>query len=302
MSNRVSLSPRDLSLLRLLSWTPATTALLIRANNTFDGGPFTDERRLRERLQTLSEAGVVRFWSTAHSGGGLQNYYKLTPLGFELLYGVEASQPTRAFFGEVSPSLFEHTFRLAEVIVETVRACHERRVTINRFIRESELTLRVGEEQVQPDCFFRLAAGGRAFNAAFEIDNSTESLDSNAASSVRRKLTTYHGYQEQVLSQWLAAGKKWERPRFRVVFLTQSIERAHHILSLAADTTRNRSRRTVYAATLDSYVTAADPLHTPLLLDHRGEWQSLVDLHPAASYRKTPVRLARPVESSLGVC
>ena len=160
----------------------------------------------------------------------------------------------------------------------------------------------MGEEQVQPDCFFRLAAAGKAFNVAFEIDNSTESLDSNAAISVRKKLTTYHGYQEQVLSQWLAAGKKWERPRFRVVFLTQSIERAHHILSLAAETTRNKSRRLVYAATLESYITADDPLHTPLLLDHRGEWQSIVELHPTASYRKTPVRLARPLPSPLGVC
>ena len=135
MSNRVSLSPRDLSLLRLLSWTTATTALLVRASSTFEGGPYTDERRLRERLQTLSEAGVIRSWSTAHAGGGLQNYYKLTPLGFELVYGVDTPQPPRAFFSEVSASLFEHTFRLAEVIVETVRACLARRITISRFIR-----------------------------------------------------------------------------------------------------------------------------------------------------------------------
>ena len=73
MSNRVSLSPRDTSLLRLLSWTPATTGLLLRASTSFEGDPFTDERRLRERLQALSEAGVVRYWTTAHAGGGLQN-------------------------------------------------------------------------------------------------------------------------------------------------------------------------------------------------------------------------------------
>src|SRR6266436_5000546 len=115
MSTRVNLSPRDLSLLRLLSWTSATTALLFRASSAFDGGPFSDERRLRERLQSSSEAGAVRSWPMAQAGGGLQNYYKLTPLGFDMTCGSEAPRPSRAFFAEVSPSLSMHTFRLAEV-------------------------------------------------------------------------------------------------------------------------------------------------------------------------------------------
>src|SRR5882724_4671458 len=121
MSTRVNLSPRDNSLLRLLSWTPATTALLLRASDSFEGGQFIDERRLRERLQSLCGAGAVRRWATAQAGGGLQNYYKLTPLGFEMVNGTEAEHPLRAFFAEVSPSLFAHTFRLAEVIVEMLR-------------------------------------------------------------------------------------------------------------------------------------------------------------------------------------
>jgi len=290
------------SLLRLLSWTPATTALLQRANSTFEGGQFSDERRLRERLQSLSEAGLIRLWPTAHAGGGLQNYYKLTPLGFELVQGRETPQPSRAFFSEVSPSLFEHTFRLAEVIVETVRACQARRVTIERFIRENELTLSAGDEHVQPDCFFRLITSGQAFNVAFEIDNSTESLDSHAVNSVRRKLATYHAYQELVLSQWLAAGKTYERPRFRAAFLTQSVERSYHLLSFAAETTQNKSRRLVYAATHGSYVTEAEPLHSPIVFDHFGNWQSLVDQHPTASYRKTPIRFTRTVVSPLAIC
>src|SRR2546425_1055367 len=112
MSTRVSLSPRDLSLLRLLSWTPATAALLLRA-------------------------------------------------------------------------------------------CHARRVTIERFIRENELAFKAGGKQVQPDCFFRLATAGRAFNLAFEIDNSTASVESYAVNSVRQKLVVYHAYQDQVLGAWL---------------------------------------------------------------------------------------------------
>ena len=299
MSNRVSLSPRDLSLLRLLSWTPATTALLLHASDAFDGGPFLDERRLRERLQALFEAGIVRFWSTAHAGGGLQNYYKLTPLGFDLSQGVSEQKPPRSFFNEVSPSLFEHTFRLAEVIVAIVRAAHFKHVMIDRFIRENERTFAVGESRVQPDCFLRLRASGRMFSLAFEIDNSTEPIDSNAVNSLRSKVTVYHAYQEQVLSQWLAAGKTWERPRLRVVFLTRSITRAYHILTLAAESTRNKSRRLVYATTHANFLTEGEPLHAPIFLDHFGGWQSLVDLHPTALFRKEPVRLGRFVESRL---
>ncbi len=231
MSTRVNLSPRDMSLLRLLSWTPATTVLLLRASSAFDGGPFGDERRLRERLQSLCEAGAVRAWPMAQAGGGLQNYYKLTPLGFDMTCGAEALRPSRAFFAEVSPSLVVHTFRLAELIVETLRACSARRVTIARFIRENELKFRAGDRQVQPDCFFRLGVSGRLFNLAFEIDNSMASVDANATNSIRQKLTTYERYQELLLSQWLAGGKKWERPRFRVAFLTQSISRAYLILA-----------------------------------------------------------------------
>jgi hypothetical protein len=289
-------------MLRLLSWTPATTALLLRPSSTYDGGGFTDERRLRERLQALCEAGYVRSWCTAHAGGGLQNYYKLTPLGFDRVCGSDAQQPPRAFFSEVSPSLFEHTFRLAEAIVETVRACHLRRVTIERFVRENELAFIAGNAQVQPDCFFRLTTCGKFFNIAFEIDNSTESIDSYAASGIRHKLAVYGAYQELILSQWLTGGRAWERPRFRVVFLTQTVERAYHILSFAAETTQDSSRRLVYATTNESYVTESDRLHAPIFLDHFGDWNSLVDLHPTASYLRTPVRLVRPVESPLGVC
>jgi hypothetical protein len=298
----VNLSPRDLSLIRLLSWTPATTSLLLRASDIFEGGRFGDERRLRERLQALSSAGIVRAWPLALAAGGLQNYYKLTPRGFQLVYGAESPLPPRAFFAEVSPSLVMHTFRLAEVIVEVLRACAIRQVSIEQFMRENELAFTVGERQVQPDCYFRLATSGRAFNLAFEIDNSTASIDAHAVNSIQRKLTIYDEYQDLALSQWHARGKEGERPRFRVVFLTRSVERAYHILCYAADTTRNRARRLVYAATFESFVTAADPLHEPLFLDHLGQWQSLIDLHPTAPYLKAPVRLTRSVDSLLVVC
>ena len=79
-STRIIVSTRDEALLRLLSRTPATKQLVLKASRTFPES-FADERRVRERLQTLSEAGLVRAFN-ATAVGGLLNYYKLTPEGF----------------------------------------------------------------------------------------------------------------------------------------------------------------------------------------------------------------------------
>ncbi|MDB5385428.1 MAG: hypothetical protein JWM11_1074, partial [Planctomycetaceae bacterium] len=241
--------------------------------------------------QALHHAGVVRAWSTAHAGGGLQNYYKLTPTGFERLYGSETRKPPRTFFAEISPTFFEHTLNLAEVIVETVRACHTGRVKIQRLFRENELTFTVGSDHVQPDCFVRFEFGGKPFNVAFEIDQGTESVDSNAENSIRTKLRIYDAYQETLLTEWLASGKTWERPRFRLAFLTNSIDRVHHILATAARMTCNGKRRLAFAATQDCFLAEQDPIRSPIFLDHMGQWQSLVDLHPTSPHRKQPVRL-----------
>ncbi len=302
MANTVNLFPRDMALLKLLSRTPATTSLLFKANGTLRPDPFLDERRLRERLQTLSGAGFIRSWPAAFGSGGLRKYFKVTPTGFQRLYGADVTLPTRSFFAEVSPSLFEHTFRLAEAIVTVVKACHDSHASVERFIRENDLSFPVGNEQVLPDCFFRLKYCGRFFNLAFEIDQSTESLDSFAANSVREKLSLYHRYQDQVLKTWQHHGKQWERPRLRVVFFTKTIERAYHILALAAEASANPSRKLVYAAPLETFTTDPHPLQTPLFLDHSGQWQALVDLHPTAPFTKTRVRLQPAVENPYVVC
>lgn len=297
----VSLSPRDHSLLRFLSWTPATTALLWQASATFNGDRFPDEQRLRERLRTLGDADIVRPFPVARAAGGTHNYYKLTALGFEVACGPEEPMPPRAFFEAVRPSLADHTFRLAEAIVTILIACHARGVEIVRVIRENELTFTVGARSVQPDCFVRLLAQGMSFNLALEVDNGTVPVDSHAANGIRHKLITYDAYQQQILQGWLAAGKTYERPRFRVVFLTTGNERAHHILDVAARITRHPDRRLAYAAPFDVFVRSADPLFAPLFLDHYGQWQALVDPHPTTPFLKPAVRLFRPLASPVFV-
>lgn len=132
---------------------------------------------------------------------------------------------------------------------------------------------------------YRAVRNGRSFNLAVEIDNSTESILSYSAKCIRQKLAIYDAYQEVLLAQWRAAGKRWERPRFRVVFLPPSVERAYHILALAEEAARNKACRVVYAATHAEFVTDPDPFFSPLFLDHAGRWQSLIDLHPTAPYQ-----------------
>lgn len=298
MTTTLTLTARDRSLLRLLSWTPATAGLILLACVTFDGDPFLDERRVRERLQTLSRAGFVRAWPASQVQGGLRNYYKLTPVGFRALAGVDIPLPPRAFFGEISPALFAHTSRLADVIVHLARGCHARRIVIERFYRENELAFTAGDAQVQPDCFIRLSQGGQAFNLAFEIDQGTESVDATAVNSLREKLRIYHAYQDQLLADWRQAGKTWECPRFRTVFLTPSVKRCYHLLALARKLSLNPARHLIYAATQASFLGESDPLSIPLFLNHSGRWQALVDLHPRSPVLREPVALPAAMETS----
>lgn len=74
----VLLSDRDLAMLRLLDLTPATAMQIRKASVTFGDDPFRDERRVRERLQTLAEVGLVRAFPAGMPGGGVMHYYRLT--------------------------------------------------------------------------------------------------------------------------------------------------------------------------------------------------------------------------------
>jgi len=117
MTNRLILSARDEALLRLLDHTPATTTLILKASESFPGDAFHDERRVRERLQSLAEARFVRAFAATHGVGGPINWYKLTAEGFRVLHGAEADLPHRSRFEAIAPSRIQHTWALAEVIV-----------------------------------------------------------------------------------------------------------------------------------------------------------------------------------------
>jgi hypothetical protein len=293
----ILLSPRDRDLLLLLDRTPATTPLIVKASTTFTGGSYGNERRARERLQQLSHAGLVRSWKVGQPSGAVTNCYKLTPSGFATLRGEETAPPPRAYFSEIPLSRVEHTLTLAEIIVHTLVSAHRQSVEVAKFHRENELTLAVGQYVQQPDCHFQLSTGGKAFNLLFEIDRSTESVDSFAEQSIRQKLLGYEAYQDMVMQQWRDGGGQGIRPAFRVVFLTVSVQRAYHILSVARELARNPHRRLCYAATYATFLADEKAVCEPLFLDHFGGWQALVNVHPSSTFLREPVRLPTRVQN-----
>ena len=293
------LAPRDQAVLMLLNRTPATTAQMVRASAAFAGEPFRDERRARERLQALAQAKLVRSYSLAVTGGGLANYYRLTPEGYRMVHGPEVPLPHRSFFAELPPSRMAHTLALADAIVHALVCAHLHRIQLTGFHRENELVLSTGVHRVSPDCHVQFATAGRTFNVLVELDRSTESLDSTGATTIRTKLLAYEAYQDHVLALWKRTAQHGPRPAFRVAFLTVSVERANHILALAGECTRNSDRRLCYAAPIDGFLADKDALRTPVFLDHHGRWQSLVDLHPSSAQQRAPVRIAPFVQPAL---
>ena len=295
MPQDVVISHRDMAMLRLLDLTPATAVQIRKASVTFGDDPFRDERRVRERMQSLGDAGLVRSFPAAIPGGGVMLYYRLTQEGYRSAFPEAVDNPPRVSLNEIAPSRLRHAMVTADAIVHTLVVCHERGVRVQRTLGDGRLTLAIGEHRQQPDFHMQLAFAGRTFNLVFEIDNATEPLDSQREQSIRTKILGYETYQDWVLHSWKDSGEIGPRPSFRVVFLTTGAGRANHILWLAHDLARNKDRRLIYAMTQDVYLGEPNAIMAPILNDHFGIWQSLVDPHPTSPFLRQPIRLVRPV-------
>lgn len=301
MTFQGALSPRDLAILQLLDRTPTTTELIQQASVTFEGEPFQNPRRVRERLQSLAGSGLIRAFPVTQGIGGPRHWFKLTREGFLLVRGVDAELPHRSWFEEIPPSRFEHTAVLAEMIVHTMVAAHRFRINVVQFHGDGGLALETGESKQIPDCHFGLEYAGRYFNILFELDLSTEPLSSERLQSLQTKIRGYEAYQQAVWETWKKAGGVGSRPYFRVVFLTRHAERATHILWLARQNALNPSRRLCYAGTQAAFLAEEDALREPLFNDHFGNWQSLSLGNPTTAWRLEPIRVTPPRRDLLGV-
>jgi hypothetical protein len=273
------LTTRDIEILAALDYCPLTAAQLLKLSQTFEP-PFTTERRVRERLLQLCDAGRVQRWPYATAGQGAPNYYTLSRLGYRLLHGDEAVPPSRRMFDPIGISRQHHTQSLADFIVHTAVAAYRRGLAFTGFHRENTLKLAVGSESLFPDCAFELhEPGGIARRFMVEIDAGSERIYSpKDTESWERKLRFYDRYQDS------------SPERFRVLILTtRSEERASRILDAAARLVTNPHRSLFYACSLPAYLGQADTLGAPCFRDHRGKDIALVPARQPPSPASSPL-------------
>jgi len=86
-----AITARDEEILAALDKSPMTAAQLLAVSEIFRNGRFTNERKVRARLQKLTGGPVRQARYTGIAGRlGSPSYYLLTPLGFRMLHGNDA--------------------------------------------------------------------------------------------------------------------------------------------------------------------------------------------------------------------
>jgi hypothetical protein len=265
-ATRRLVTPRDIEILTALDRCPLTAIQLLKISETF-ALPFTNERRVRERLLHLCDAGRVCRWQYATAGQGSPNYYTLSRLGFRLLHDDDALPATRRAFEPVGLSMQHHTQSLADFIVHTAVSAHRRGIAFTGFYRENTLRLAIGEESLYPDSGWDLIEAEQFEYGYFvEIDEGTERVRSSKdIESWERKIRFY--------DRLLDVSPK----KFRVLAVTtRSGERLSHILEAAGKLMRNPNRSLIYGISLPEYLGQADPLKARCFRDHRGNPVALV--------------------------
>ena len=247
---------------RALARTPLTAEQLHKLSETFPI-PLPTLHRSQARLRQLAAAGQLRPWRYATTGpGGGALYHKLTLESYKLLYGHDATLPTKRFLHEVAISRHHHTRSLADFVVHTATAAHRRGIDLVDFQPENTLRINVGNHALYPDASFNLRLPtGTDFTYRVELDNSTEPVrSSERLDSWQQKLRLY--YQHALDSP----------DRFKlIVVTTKQSSRLSHILELASQLNPNPEYSLVCGVMLDNYLDTPDALFAPCIRDQRNQ-------------------------------
>ncbi len=287
-------------LLRLLELTAATAADILKASVSFgtaeEPGQFADLRRVREKLESLVAAGLVVFYEYAVGGRHTMNFYQLTRDGYRFLHRTDPPDSYRRRFGDIAPTQREHTYDLSRLITHSVACAYRSGICLQWAMPENTFSIEAPPLVTKPDFSAVFAHSGRTFNIFCERDRHTEPIDSLARNSIRNKILTYERYCDLLYARWRTGHiPSRARPRIRVPFFTDTMERAEHILYAASQLVRDPRRLLVYATTMDTYLSNNDALMQPIFLDHHGRFQAIVDSHPTSAFLREPVKIRVPV-------
>lgn len=259
---------RDHDILAALDWAPLTGRQLLKLSAIWPR-PFSSLRMTRERMQQLTDVGLVKTFRYATlSPGQPENYYVLSRAGFQTLYGPDASLPAKGQFEKVAISRHVHTRALADFLTQIRVAAHRSGVELVDFHRENGLRLENAGQSLYPDAAFVVNNRGTAYRFFVEIDCATERLRSEVSERTwQRKARVYAGVQD-----------RFPRERFRVLVVVAQAtsERLRHILQTAAEAQDVPERTLFYGVCLASYLASFPSARTPAFVDHRGRSQSLV--------------------------
>lgn len=264
-SARRHITARDLELLRALDWGPKTARQMLKLSATWSE-PFQALRTIRQRLQYLSEARLIKTYCYAGIGlSGQEQYYVATRTAYKLLFGPEEEPPTKYYAAPVGLARQTHTRALAEFLIHVATAAHQQGISARDIHRENFVKLEAAGETIRPDSAFELVLPtGQRLRYFVELDCGTETIHSDSARvTIAKKLRVYDAVRDA-------------SPRFHVLFVCTSRARRQHILESVAAVQKNLDRKLFLATTLYDFLSAHGPLTAPILQDHRLEPQSLV--------------------------
>jgi hypothetical protein len=283
------INDRDIELLTALDWAPMTARQLARLSSVWPK-PFQALRTIRDRLQQLTEIGLIKTFRYATVAPGQpENYYLLTRSGYQIVHGPDVRPPTKGYGAEVAISRQMHTRAVADFLVHTAVAAHHAGVDFTGVYRENSVRLAAGDESVYPDASFILIAPDRTTYRFFlEIDCGTERVRSDTSDqSWERKARVYDRVQDTISSN-----------RFRVLIVAarSGADRLHRMLAAASAVQRNLDRTLFYGIPLYAYLASGLGVTAPIFVNHRGARQSLVAERPFAA-AATAERLLVPTHA-----
>lgn len=274
------MTERDREILLALDRCPLTVRQLLALSETF-ALPFTSQRRVQERLQTLARRGLVRAAPFFLPGWATSNYFVRTLDGWRTLHDDEAPLPSRRSCEPLSHARLPHWHALADFLVHTLRAAHRAGIALEAFHPENALRLEVAGQSRYPDSAFRLVRpdDGKRFPFFVELDNATQPVYAQTAGSWQGKIRFYEAYRDHCRR----AGKE---DAFRVLVLsTGGGQRVQHILQAASALMVRKDRSIFYGLPLATYLGQDAPLTAPLFRDNLGR---LIPLVPAVRQTLPP--------------